>query len=109
MYKFKSQAASNLIMLEPNGRQILAIIGKLESANDLKGILLPEDMPTAIAALENAVAQDEARRALLARQAQEKGEVLAVPEGVTLKLRALPFIEMIKRCLKANKEIVWGV
>jgi hypothetical protein len=109
MYKFKSRAAGNLIMLEPNGRQILSIIGKLDSATEGKGILLPEQMPSAIAALEEAVKHDEARRAQLALQAEEKGEAVAKTEGISLKLRALPFLEMIKRCHKADKEIVWGV
>jgi len=49
MYKFKSRAAGDLIMLEPNGRQILGIIGKYDSPADSKGILLPEQMPEAIA------------------------------------------------------------
>jgi hypothetical protein len=109
MYKFKSRAAGDLIMLEPNGRQILSIIGKLDGATEGKGILLPEQMPAAITALEEAVAQDEARRTQLALQAQEKGEAVAKTEGISLKLRALPFVEMIKRCHQADKEIVWGV
>jgi hypothetical protein len=109
MYKFKSRAAGNLIMLEPNGRQILSIIGKLDSATEGKGILLPEQMSSAIAALEEAVTLDEARRAQLALQTEGKGEAVAKTEGISLKLRALPFIEMIKRCHKADKEIVWGV
>jgi Domain of unknown function (DUF1840) len=66
-------------------------------------------MPAAVSALQEAVAQDEARRAQVARQAQEKGESVAKTEGISLKLRALPFIEMINRCHKADKEIVWGV
>lgn len=109
MYKFKSRAAGDLIMLEPNGRQILTIIGKFDASAEGKGILLPEQMPAAIAALEEAVAQDEARRAQRALEAEEKGEKLAKSEGITLKLRAIPFIEMVKRCHSANKEIVWGV
>jgi Domain of unknown function (DUF1840) len=109
MYKFKSPAAGDLIMLDPNGRQILSIIGKLDGATTETGILLPDEMPAAVTALEQAVAQDEARRAQLALQAQEKGEVVAKTEGISLKQRALPFIEMIKRCRKADKEIVWGV
>ena len=28
LYKFKSKAAGDLIMLEPNGRRVLEIIGK---------------------------------------------------------------------------------
>ena len=48
MYKFKSRAAGDLIMLEPNGRQILAILGRTDTASQAQGILLPEHMPEAI-------------------------------------------------------------
>ena len=53
MYKFKSRAAGDLIMLDPNGQQILTIIGKFDGPADRKGILLPEQMPAAIEALES--------------------------------------------------------
>ena len=109
MYKFKSRAAGDLIMLEPNGRQILAIIGKLDSPAEHQGILLPADMPAAIVALEAAVAEDEIRRAQLTQQAQDAGEVPPSLGGISLRLRAVPFIEMIRRCHTADKEIVWGV
>ena len=49
LYKFKSREAGNVIMLEANGREILEIIGKHPEP---KGIILPEQMPAAIAALE---------------------------------------------------------
>ena len=42
LYKFKSKAAGDLIMLEPNGRRVLEIIGKDAGP---KGIILPEEMP----------------------------------------------------------------
>lgn len=109
MYKFKSRAAGDLIMLEPNGRQILTIIGKFDSPTEGKGILLAEDMPAAIVALEAAVAQDEARQNQLAADATAKGETPPRMDGVSLKLRATPFIGMMRRCHKAEKEIVWGV
>ena len=109
MYKFKSRAAGDLIMLEPNGLQILQIIGKDDSPTPLKGILLPEEMPGAIAALEAAIVQDEKARAELLEEAKKNGEPPPRFDGISLKLRALPFIEMIRRCHKADKEIVWGV
>ncbi len=108
MYKFKSRAAGDLIMLEPNGRQMLKIIGK-DDANSGKGILLPEQMPAAIAALEAAVAQDEAARTQAALDAQARGEAAPRTEGISLRQRAVPFIAMLQRCHKAEKEIVWGV
>lgn len=96
-------------MLEPNGRQILTIIGKYHGPADSKGILLPDQMPAAIAALETAVAQDEARQAELAREAKAEGREPSKAEGISLRQRAMPFIEMARRCHKADKEIIWGV
>ena len=96
-------------MLEPNGRQILTIIGKSPDGANAKGILLPVDMPGAIVALQEAVAQDEQKRAQMVDEARAAGEAAPKPEGISLKQRAQPMIEMLKRCHKADKEIVWGV
>ena len=109
MYKFKSRAAGDLIMLEPNGRQILAILGRTDTASQAQGILLPEHMPEAIEKLQSAIQADEAHKAQLIQEAQAKGETPPRFEGITLRQRAVPFIEMIKRCQKAEMEIVWGV
>src|SRR3990167_4028591 len=106
MYKFKSRVTGDLIMLEPNGRQILKIIGKDDPATLTKGILLPGQMLAAIQALEAAVAQDEAAQKQRAADAQAQGQVLPRPEGISLRLRATPFIAMVKRCHQADEEIV---
>jgi hypothetical protein len=107
LYKFKSKVTSDVIMLEPNGRQILQIWGKFEEGAPAKGILLPEDMPAAKAALEAAIAQEEAQRAQAALEAQASGEDTHVP-GISLRQRAMPLVDMLQRSLKAQKEIVWG-
>ena len=60
LYKFKSKVTADLIMLEPNGRKVLQLIGKGDAASLVKGILLPPDMPAAAAALERAIADEEA-------------------------------------------------
>lgn len=108
MYKFKSKVTGDLIMLEPNGRQILNILGKDDPDSITKGILLPEHMPAAIAALEAAIAQDEATRQQRAQEAKDKGEVPPYSEAISLRLRATPLIAMLRRCHQADKEIVWG-
>ena len=107
LYKFKSKVTSDVIMLEPNGRQILQIWGKWEDGAPAKGILLPEDMPAAKAALEAAIAQEEAQRAQAALEAQARGEDTQVA-GISLRQRAMPLLDMMQRSLKAQKEIVWG-
>ncbi len=106
LYKFKSKATGDLIMLEPQGRQILTLIGKEPSP---RGILQVADMPAAIAALQAAVQAQEAQQAQVVQQAQAKGEDPERPEGITLRQRAAPFIEMMRRCLKEEQDLVWGV
>lgn len=109
MYKFKSRVTGDLIMLEPNGRQILKILGRTDAPSMAKGILEPADMPAAIAALEAAILADEQRRREAEQKALEEGLPPPSTEGISLRQRATPFIAMIRRCLDADKEIVWGV
>ena len=97
LYKFKSREAGDVIMLEANGRQILEIIGKDPGP---KGIILPAQMPAAIAALEAAIAHEKTG-------IEEEGNLHA--EGVGLHQRALPFIQMLQVNQKAGQEVVWGV
>ncbi len=107
LYKFKSKVGANLIMLEPNGRTILRIIGKDPEA--AKGIVLPEQMPEAIAALEAAVAQESAELAQARGQQGEVEEPLRGGAPISLRQRAKPFIDMLRRCHQAGEDIVWGV
>lgn len=106
LYKFKSKAAGDLIMLEPNGRRVLQIIGKDPGP---KGIILPQQMPAAIAALEATIRKEEAEQQAAIEEAKAKGEVPPKFDAVSLRQRAVPFIDMLKRCAKEDKEIVWGV
>jgi hypothetical protein len=106
LYKFKSKAAGDLIMLEPNGRRVLEIIGKDAGP---KGIILPAEMPAAIASLDAAITREEAEHEAMIEEAKAKGQVPPRFDGVSLRQRAVPFIDMLKRCSQAGKEIVWGV
>ena len=114
LYKFKSKATADLIMLEPNGKQILRIIGKEPVP---KGILEVAEMPRAIEALRQAVQQEEDTRAQMDAQnvsgsvdtKDTKGAVTSGQERpVSLRQRADPFIDMLQRAHKANKDVVWG-
>lgn len=109
LYKFKSKITGDLIMLEPNGRQVLQLIGKSDADSLVKGILLPADMPAAISALEHAIAEDDATQAKRLQESQAAGEKAPRSDTVSLRQRAVPFIDMLKRCQTANEEILWGV
>ena len=106
LYKFKSKAAGDLIMLEPNGRRVLEIIGKDPGP---KGIILPEEMPAARRALEEAIQREEAEHQAAIDEAQAKGETPPRFDAISLRQRAVPFLDMLRRCSDAGKEIVWGV
>jgi hypothetical protein len=106
LYKFKSKAAGDLIMLEPNGRRVLQIIGKDAGP---KGIILPAEIPGAISALESAMAKEDAEHQAAIEEAKGRGEVPPKFDSVSLRQRALPFIDMLRRCQAEGKEIVWGV
>ena len=93
-------------MLEPNGRRVLEIIGKDASP---QGIITPEQMPAAMAALEQAVQAEEAERKAAVDKALAEGKPAPQFEAVSLRQRAVPFVEMLKRCSSEAKEIVWGV
>lgn len=106
LYKFKSQASGDVIMLEANGNQILQAIGKEPAA---KGIILPQDMPAAISALEHAIEKSHSAQGEKREASSDASDDNAAAERVSLRQRAAPFIDMLQRCQAENKEIVWGV
>lgn len=99
LYKFKSKNAGDVIMLEPNGRKILEIIGKDAG---VKGIILPEQMPAAIAAIHSAIALEESHDG-------QPGQVAAPSDSTGLRQRAMPFVDMLKRNYQSGDDVVWGV
>lgn len=106
LYKFKSRAAADLIMLEPQGRQIVTIIGKTPGPS---GIVTAAQIPGAIAALEAAVAADEAQPPVDAAEADEQATAEERRDLVRLRQRAAPFIEMLRKSAAENTDVVWGV
>lgn len=105
IYKFKSNATGDVIMLQPNGDQVLRILGKEPSP---QGIIEAADMPAFMAALEAAVQADDQARARAEAQAAEEGVRLPARD-VGLRQRAWPLVEMMRRAHAAQREIVWGV
>ena len=109
LYKFKSKTTGDVIMLEPNGRQILTLIGKGDAPHLVKGILEPADMPAAVAALQHAIAQEAENRKSTQSSTEKSSEGIEPPTAISLSQRAAPLLGMIARCHAANTPIVWGV
>lgn len=106
IYKFKSKAAGDVIMMGPSGDHVLRIMGKQPAP---KGIIEPATMPAAVAAIERAIADEENARKQAEADAAAEGKTLSPREAVSLRQRAWPLVEMMKRAHADGKEIVWGV
>ena len=101
IYKFKSKAGGDIIMLQPHGDQLLRLLGREPAA---PGIIEPGAMPAAIAALESALAGAEA--AASADGVEDGGER---EPPVSLRRRLWPMIELLRRADQAQVPVVWGV
>jgi hypothetical protein len=106
LYKFRSKAAADVIMMAAAGDQLLRLLGREPSAS---GIVLAAQLPAAIAELERAVAEDEAEFARLQLEAEERGEPVPERQGVSLRQRAWPMLELLRRSQAACQDVVWGV
>lgn len=109
LYRFKSKATGDTLMLQPQAEQFLRALGR-EPAG--RGILEPADMGAALEALRRAVEDDErARASVLPREESRAlcGDEAESAEGVSLRQRLWPMVEMIERARSAGQPIVWGV
>lgn len=106
IYKFKSKATGDVVMLGVNGDHLLRIMGREPSA---QGIFEVDDMPRLRQLLEQAVVAEEAARAQAEAEAAAEGKQLPPRDAVGLRQRVWPLVEMMKRAQAANYPIVWGV
>jgi hypothetical protein len=102
IYKFRSKAAADLIMTQPVGDRVLALIGKPPGP---KGIIEVAEMATAIQALEAAAASERPGAAADAGDRRDGGEA----DRVSLRQRVWPMVEMMKRAQSLGEPIVWGL
>jgi hypothetical protein len=105
-YRFQSKAAADVLMLQAAGDSVLAAMGLAPAS---KGIIEAPAMLSAIRSIEAAVARDAALRPAgrgIAPDAQAPAEDA---EPVSLRQRAWPLVEMMRRAHAAGEAIVWGV
>jgi Domain of unknown function (DUF1840) len=105
LYKFRSKAAGDVIMLGPNGDQVMRIVGRQPAG---QGIFEVADMPALIGALKSAVAAEEAARKQDAADDEAATEGKGKGDGVTLRQRVWPLVDMLERCHAAREVITWG-
>lgn len=102
-YQFRSKASGDVLMLGPAGDAVLAAMGLAPAP---QGIIEVAAMPGLIRALETRIASESAT----GQPAPEAADAAAGDDDVvTLRQRAWPLLEMLKRSLAAGDVIVWGV
>ena len=93
LYKFKSKVTGDLIMLEPDAKRLLKIMGR---EDQVKGIFLSSQIQAAMDALVQAIAVEES-------EGQQD------PKLVSLRQRCQPMLKMLQTCLAKSADVVWGV
>ncbi len=106
IYKFKCKVSGDVIMMGPNGDALLRAMGREPSR---QGIIEPMACGPALAAIEQAVVADDAARAEAARDAAARGDSPPARDGVGLRQRLWPMVDMLKRAAAADESVVWGV
>ena len=107
LYKFKSRVTGDLIMLEAAGRRVLEIMGKDAGPT---GIITLAQIPQAISAIEAAIAHEEAACAPRDDDVQaDESATVSAGDAMSLRRRSKPLLDMLRRCLREEADIVWGV
>ena len=111
IYKFKSKAGGDVLMLGPNGDALLRTLGRTPAA---QGIIEPAAMAAAIQTIEQAVLADDAARAAAGQAAAADGAKESRDgrdgrDGISLRQRFWPMVDLLKRALAEGQAVVWGV
>jgi Domain of unknown function (DUF1840) len=112
---FSSSQDADLIMLEPVARHLLKIVGKAPP----QGILQGPDLAVALQQINAAIDLEQQQLAAAAKQAQQKAQRSLddeeEPGGAqgraahkfSLKQRAYPLINMLRRALEHEVAVTW--
>ena len=106
IYKFKSKASGDVIMLGPHGDQLMRLIGREPQP---KGIIEPAAMPGVLRALEAAVEAEAAQARTASPDDGVGDDDDRGARQVSLRQRVWPMVEMLRRAHAEQQPVVWGV
>ena len=102
IYKFKSAASADVIMLGPQGDTVLRLLGREPAA---KGIVDAGDLAAAIAMLREAIAREGGR----SERQSGTNDGDEPDAAVSLRRRLWPIIDLFERAAREQVPVVWGV
>lgn len=107
LFRFRSQATAELVMLETDAKAALRLLGK-EIASD--GVISPEQLSRAITVLQQAADADQAQRQKdnAAWQDDGQGSEEGSDPGVYLSQRLVPLVRMLQQAHDEGKAVTWS-
>ena len=106
LYRFKSQAAAEVVFLGETGEALLHMLGKTPSP---KGVITVAELPDAIRTLQLAMQSPVTTEATISDDTGPTGPNADSAEApVRLQQRLLPMINLMQRSLAEQKDVVWG-
>ena len=106
LYKFKSKAGADVIMLAAHGDQALQALGRGPAP---QGIFQASDLAGLIAHGEAAIAEEQQAQPRAVEQAQAEARTPPPKPEVTVRQRLWPLLELMRAAQAANTDVVWGV
>jgi Domain of unknown function (DUF1840) len=108
LYRFRSKASADVLMLEAQGDALLRAIGREPAA---AGIIEVAAMPAAMSRLRESIEEDEQARSRMSDDDghQDAAAQAAGLDPVSARRRWWPMVEMLRRCHAEDAVIVWGV
>jgi hypothetical protein len=113
IYKFKSKAGSDVLMMGPHGDELLRALGRQSAA---QGIIASADIPAAIDSLNKEIARQEALSApstqtgnTTSSETDTTADTDEAPShGISLRQRAWPLFALLRLAHAENQVVIWG-
>ncbi|WP_175794338.1 DUF1840 domain-containing protein [Burkholderia ambifaria] len=105
MVTFRSSAAPDIVMLRDLAEYLLGLVGK---GLDVRGVISTDELPVAIARLEQAIRDDVAGESAHERSTQAPRTELSMNAG-GLAQRAWPLLDMMRATHEQGRHVMWGV
>jgi len=108
---FHSKAAADVLMFSAHALTIMQVMGRsYADALPERGVITHEQLPAAIAAIENAISEDKDKHPDDAIDpADDQGDVKVHPiaEPVSFRQRVWPFLSMLRASRDQQADVMW--
>lgn len=106
LYVFSSAQAPRVTYTGAVGEEILRLAGKTAAP---RGVITPAEIGDVQARLAAAMAAEESRAPDAREDDASPADGEPVAPAVSLRLRLVPFLELLARAAQTGKDVTWGL